>query len=80
VVGGLAAGIADPGSPAGVLLHDEQTAADLQATAASLRAASALLAEDLEAAQHNVLLRGWFKKKERREARAAAEAEAAAEP
>lgn len=50
-------------SPVGVLLNDEQTANDLKATISNLRSGSRKLDEDLEALQHNFLLRGFFKKR-----------------
>jgi phospholipid/cholesterol/gamma-HCH transport system substrate-binding protein len=49
----------------GVLLHDENAAADLQRTLKNLRVSSKELSDDLEALQHNFLLRGFFKKKEK---------------
>ena len=50
-------------SPVGVLLNDENAAADLQRTLQNLRVSSKELSDDLEAVQHNFLLRGFFKKK-----------------
>jgi phospholipid/cholesterol/gamma-HCH transport system substrate-binding protein len=67
VVGGLAQGIANPRSPVGMALHDEQAAADLEATLRQMNTSSELLAQDLEALQHTILLRGYFKKKAKRE-------------
>jgi phospholipid/cholesterol/gamma-HCH transport system substrate-binding protein len=57
------AGLADPKSPAGLLLHDEQSANQIKLTLQNLQTASKKLDEDLEAAQHNFLLRRYFKKK-----------------
>ncbi len=50
-------------SPVGVLLNDEDAAADLQRTLKNLRVSSKELSDDLEAVQHNFLLRGFFRKK-----------------
>ncbi|MEZ4316300.1 MAG: MlaD family protein [Myxococcota bacterium] len=63
-------------TPAGVLLHDKEAGADVEETLKKLKSSSELLEEDLEALQHNFLLRGYFKKKERREAQEVREAEA----
>jgi len=56
-------GINDPNTPIGMILHDEGTAADLQRTIKNLRVSSKELSDDLEAVQHNFLLRGFFRKK-----------------
>jgi phospholipid/cholesterol/gamma-HCH transport system substrate-binding protein len=58
-------GLNNSSSPAGVLLNDQQAAADLKATLNNLNSGSQKLDEDLEALQHNFLLRGFFKKKEK---------------
>jgi phospholipid/cholesterol/gamma-HCH transport system substrate-binding protein len=56
-------GLNNKNAPAGMFLHDEKTATGLKNTLQNLQAASKKLDEDLEAAQHNFLLRGFFKKK-----------------
>lgn len=53
----------DTHSPIGVVLHDEDAAADLQRTMKNLRVSSKELSDDLEAIQHNFLLRGFFRKR-----------------
>lgn len=60
-------GLKNPNTPAGMLLGDEKTAASLKITMQNLQSASVKLNEDLEAVQHNFLLRGFFKKKAKAE-------------
>jgi phospholipid/cholesterol/gamma-HCH transport system substrate-binding protein len=57
--------INDPSSPLGVLLKDQNAAEQLRQTISNLQSGSKKLDEDLEALQHNFLLRGFFKKKEK---------------
>ena len=59
------AGLNDKNAPIGMLLHDEDAADNLQRTLKNLRVSSQELSEDLEALQHNWLLRGFFKKKDK---------------
>ena len=56
-------GLKNPNTPAGMLLGDEKTAASLKVTMQNLQSASVKLNDDLEAVQHNFLLRGFFRKK-----------------
>ncbi|MEP6596830.1 MAG: MlaD family protein [Ginsengibacter sp.] len=49
----------------GVLLNDEDVASSLKNTIKNLETSSQKLDEDLEAVQHNFLLRGFFKKKKK---------------
>jgi phospholipid/cholesterol/gamma-HCH transport system substrate-binding protein len=59
----------DNTNPAGLLLNDKETTIDIKATIKSLQAASAKLDENMEALQHNFLLRGFFKKREKEKAK-----------
>ncbi|HEV9038832.1 MAG TPA: MlaD family protein [Puia sp.] len=56
-------GLQNTNSPVGVVLHDPDAAADLQRMLKNLRVSSKELSDDLEAVQHNFLLRGFFRKK-----------------
>jgi phospholipid/cholesterol/gamma-HCH transport system substrate-binding protein len=68
-------------TPVGMLLNDEDVAADIRVILSNLQSASQKLNEDLEAVQHNFLLRGYFKKKAKQESEELKEAEAeAAQP
>lgn len=49
----------------GILLNDRKTASQMQNTLNYLEQSSIKLNDDLEAVQHNFLLRGFFKKRER---------------
>ena len=60
-------------TPAGILLNDKEAAENIRVTLKYLQSSSQKLDEDLEAAQHNFLLRGFFKKKEKQEKKEAEE-------
>jgi len=49
----------------GKLLHDTTLSSNISTTVKNLKSGSKKLDENMEAAQHNFLLRGFFKKKER---------------
>lgn len=51
----------------GLLLNDQQAASQLRTTINNLQTGSVTLNEDLEAVQHNFLLKGFFKKKAKQE-------------
>ncbi len=61
------AGLSNASSPAGVLLHDAQSAESLKAVIKNLETSTQKLDENMEALQHNFLLRGFFKKKKKAE-------------
>ncbi|MGN6164689.1 MAG: MlaD family protein [Flavisolibacter sp.] len=50
-------------TPAGVLLRDEEAGANLKAAIKNLQTSTKKLDDNMEALQHNFLLRGFFKKK-----------------
>lgn len=54
-------------SAVGVLLSDENAAVDIQNTLSNLQEGSRKLDENMEALQHNFLLRGFFRKRDRAE-------------
>lgn len=63
-------GVNNTNGPLGTLLTDEKAATDLKVILHNLNSGTKKLDEDLEAIQHNFLLRGFFKKKAKREAQA----------
>ena len=67
-------------SPLGVLLTDQETATNLRTTLRNLNTGTALLNEDLKAAQSNFLLRGFFKKKAKNEAKQKEDSSAVVRP
>ncbi|HEU4634157.1 MAG TPA: MlaD family protein [Flavisolibacter sp.] len=60
-------GLSNSSTPAGVLLNDAQTAESLKAVIKNLETSTQKLDENMEALQHNFLLRGFFKKKKKAE-------------
>ncbi len=62
----------------GRLIKDETMAENIDQTVTNLKTSSKKLDENMEAAKHNFLLKGYFKKKERAEKKAKEEAEAKA--
>lgn len=57
----------NPNSAIGVLIHDKEAGAYLKESMKNLESSSKKLDADLEAVQHNFLLRGYFKKKAKAE-------------
>ncbi len=62
-------GLKNKNTPAGMLLNDEKTADGIKVTLQNLQSASKKLDEDLEAAQHNILFRKYFKNKAKEDQR-----------
>ena len=59
----------------GRLINDEKIAKNLDATMTNLKTSTKKLDENMEAAKHNFLLKGYFKKKEKAEQKKREEAE-----
>lgn len=57
----------------GVMLNDKEFATQLKSTMENLETSSEKLDENMEALQHNFLLRGFFRRKEKRETKQAAQ-------
>jgi phospholipid/cholesterol/gamma-HCH transport system substrate-binding protein len=55
-------------TPLGALLNDQETAQNLKLTLRNLQSGTEKLDENMEALQHNFLLRGFFRKKAKKEA------------
>jgi phospholipid/cholesterol/gamma-HCH transport system substrate-binding protein len=53
----------------GLLLYDQQSASALRNTLNNLNTGSVKLNDDLEAARHNIFLRGFFRKKAKQDAK-----------
>lgn len=60
-------GLQNTQTPIGYLLNDKNASVKIRTTLTNLQSASKKLDEDLEALQHNFLLKGFFKKKEKLE-------------
>ncbi|MGE7776138.1 MlaD family protein [Chitinophaga sp. NPDC101104] len=56
-------------TPAGLLLNDEATAQSLKTTIKNLQSSTYKLDENMEALQHNFLLRGFFRRRDKAEAK-----------
>lgn len=68
-VDNLNSSLSDTKTPVGLLLHDQQAAANIKVTLQNLQSGTKKLNDDLEAVQHNFLLRGFFKKKAKEESK-----------
>jgi len=62
LISNLKAASSDTKSPVGVMLHDAESGNNLKETIKNLETSSQKLDKDLEALQHNFLLRGYFRK------------------
>lgn len=57
-------------SPVGLMLNDSATANSLKGMIQNLQSSSSKLNDDLEAVQHNFLLKGFFKKRAKEQEKA----------
>ncbi|SEN37478.1 phospholipid/cholesterol/gamma-HCH transport system substrate-binding protein [bacterium A37T11] len=62
--------LSSPDNTLGLLLSDKATATTIKQTMVNLEASTAKLDENMEALQHNFLLRGFFKKRDKEAAKA----------
>lgn len=62
-------GLNDSSKTAGALIHSKETADNIKTILINLKSSSRKLDEDLEALQHNFLLKGFFRKKAKQEAK-----------
>ena len=63
MVANLKAVSANPNTPMGVLIQNEQSGTQMKGIIKNMEGSSQKLEESMEALQHNFLLRGFFKKK-----------------
>ncbi|MDQ2718319.1 MAG: MlaD family protein [Bacteroidota bacterium] len=61
-------GLSNKNTPVGMLLNDEKSGSNMKIILKNLQSSSKKLDEDLEAVQHNFLLRHFFKKKAKNQA------------
>lgn len=67
------ANLTNSNTPIGTLLNDKEAATNLKETLKNMQASTEKLDENMEALQHNFLLRGFFRKKAKTEAKEAKE-------
>ena len=69
IITGIDSKLNDNNSPAGALLSDKQMTVDMKMALQNIEEGTAKFNESMEALQHNFLLRGFFKRQERRKQR-----------